>query len=354
MGHIDVKGLERATTGLPIDSVLVKNCRICALANIKRLKFPRKASNRADRALFRIHCDICGPLPVGYGGFKYFITFIDDCYRYISIYFLKSRDEAVKCFHEFRAAAEKFLGYSIIFLRVDNAPELIRGQFEDYCKSHGITYERTVPDAHQQNGVAERTNQIIECMTRAMLVDCGLTVWFCSLATRVSGHIKNRGPHASLDAGRTPFQGWFKRKPDLAHLRPFGSLVTARKTDSTAQMKFASRGEEGRFVGYARDSKGYLIWFPHSRTVRPRRDVEFHGFPSFLPSPPLSDILWEDVPTELEPHFHDPESRIALEAPSGPGDELSTPASTQNPAFERNESSSETLLSSVSKQNSAS
>lgn len=76
---------------------------------------------------------------MGYGGFKYFITFIDDSHRFISIYFLKLRSEALKCFMDFRAAVEKFLGYSIVFLRIDNAPELVFGQFEEYCKREGIT-----------------------------------------------------------------------------------------------------------------------------------------------------------------------------------------------------------------------
>ncbi|KAJ3767714.1 hypothetical protein FB446DRAFT_619524, partial [Lentinula raphanica] len=78
MGHIDVKGLKRATTGLPVDDVEVKHCRICALANIKRLPFPKWSHTRADRPLFRIHCDICGPLPIGYGNFRFFIIFVDD------------------------------------------------------------------------------------------------------------------------------------------------------------------------------------------------------------------------------------------------------------------------------------
>jgi hypothetical protein len=335
MGHIDVKGLEHATTGIPIDSVHVKNCRICALANIKRLKFPRKAANRADRPLFRIHCDVCGPLPNGYGGFRYFITFIDDYCRFIVIYFLKLKSDALKCFQEFRAVAEKYLGYPIVFLRIDNAPELVYGNFNDYCKEHGITYERTVPDASQQNGVAERANQIIERMTRAMLLDASLTFWFWPLAAQAAVHIKNRVPHASNSRDVTPFEGWFKRKPDLSHLRPFGALVTARKTDSTELMKFEPRGEEGRFVGYARDSKGYLIWFPESRSIRPRRDVQFHGFPEFLPSPPLTDILWDDIPIEIEPRFRDMEDRIILEQPSNPAIEHK-PAFERNSAFEHN------------------
>jgi hypothetical protein len=200
----------------------------------------------------------------------------------------------LKCFILFRTAAEKQLGYQIIFLRVDNASELVEGAFQDYCGEHGITYEKTVPDASQQNGVAERANQIIERMSRAMLLDCGLSSWFWPLSTQAGVHIKNRVPHASIPTDSTPFQGWFNKKPDLSHLRPFGALVTSRKPNSDNLNKLALRGEEGRFVGYANDSKGYLIWFPESRAIRPRRDVVFHGFPKHLPSPPLSDILWDD------------------------------------------------------------
>ncbi|KAJ7791006.1 hypothetical protein B0H14DRAFT_204384 [Mycena olivaceomarginata] len=78
------------------------------------------------------------------------------------------------------------------------------------------------------------------------------------------------------------------------------ALVTSRKTNSDALNKVTQRGEEGRFVG-SRDSKGYLIWFPDSKSIRSRRDVEFHGFPDFLPSPALTEILWDDIPADLEP-----------------------------------------------------
>ena len=39
-------------------------------------------------------------------------------------------------------AMERFLGVSIIILRVDNAPEYIHGLFEDYYKMNGLTYEK--------------------------------------------------------------------------------------------------------------------------------------------------------------------------------------------------------------------
>jgi hypothetical protein len=94
-------------------------------------------------------------LPISYGGFRYFITFIDDFSCWIAIYFLKNKIQCPPIFTEFRTAAEKMLGYPIVFLHIDNTPKLVEGQFCDYCTMHGITYEKTVPDASQQNGIAE-------------------------------------------------------------------------------------------------------------------------------------------------------------------------------------------------------
>jgi hypothetical protein len=173
-------------------------------------------------------------------------------------------------------------------------------------------------------------------MTHAMLIDASLTFWFWPLAAQAAVHIKNRIPHASNPPNVTPFEGWFKCKPDLSHLRPFGALVTSRKTSSMELMKLEPRGEEGRFVGYAHNSKGYLIWFPDSRSIRPRRDVEFHGFPDFLPSPPLSEILWDNIPMDLEPRFRDAEDHIVLEQHSNPASERNS-AIKHNPASEHNE-----------------
>jgi hypothetical protein len=254
---------------------------------------------------------------LGYGNFRYFITFVDDFSRFLTIFFLKSKSDALQCFTRFRTAAERQLSYQIVYLRVDNAGELTEGDFRNYCNTEGITYEKTVPDASQQNGVAERVNQIIERMSRAMLVDSGLSNWFWPLSAQAGVHIKNRVPHSSLSHNTTPFSLWFNKKPDLSHLRPFGSLVTTRKTNSDQLNKVEPRGEQGRFVGYSNDSRGYLIWLPDSKAIRSRRDVEFHGFPNHLKSPPLSDILWDDLRLDSNSMFNE-NPRFTLERNSLP------------------------------------
>jgi hypothetical protein len=262
---------------------------------------------QAKTVLFRVFIDICGPFILGYGGFLYFMLLVDDHSRYTFIFFLKHRNDALQYFKEYRAAVEKYLGVEIVIIRIDNAPELIEGDFRVYCVQEGIQMEKTVPDASQQNGVVERANQTVESSMRALLLDAGLPLFFWPLAAQAAVHIGNRVPHSALPKNTTPFKRWFGIKPDISHFRPFGSLVTARKSNSTEQNKAYMRGEEGRFLGYTRDSTGYLIYFPESRTIRVRRDVDFHGLPIPSPAPPLTPIeIWKDIPLEIEDRFKDP------------------------------------------------
>jgi hypothetical protein len=307
MGHRDVKGLKNATLGAKFDDLQLENCRVCSLANIRRKRFKKRRTTQATRVLFRVFIDICGPFVFGYGHFIYFMLIVDDFSRYTFIYFLRHRNDALTYFQEYKAAVENYLDVTIVIVRVDNAPEFIEGEFKAFCLKEGIQFEKTVPDASQQNGVVERGNQTVECSMRAMLLDAGLPFYFWPLAAQAAVHIGNRLPHSALPGSTTPFKRWFGQKPDISHLRPFGALVTARKPNSTEQNKVLMRGEEGRFVGYARDSTGYLIYFPESRTIRPRRDVDFHGFPVPIPAPTSSPIgLWKDIPLELENRFRDP------------------------------------------------
>jgi hypothetical protein len=310
MGHIGVKGLKSAVTGISFDDSSDhshSSCPICAKANITRLPFPKIASHRATKLLERVHCDVCGPLPSCYGSFQYFILFIDCYSRFIFVCFMKTRDEAPRHFMEFRALAENFSNQSIKILRVDNAPELIKGKLQLVCKTDGIAYEKTVPHSPSQNGVAERCNRTLASMARAMMFDANLTSWFWPFAIQTAVHIKNRVPHSNLPPNTTPFQLWYNYQPDLSHLRLFGSHCTSRILSSSSS-KFDARGEPAIFLGYAKDAKGYILWVPgpdgRGGSIKIRRDVLFHGFTP--PSERKDDLpLWEDIHKTENPAAYD-------------------------------------------------
>jgi hypothetical protein len=257
-GHIGVKNLCSTVDGLLFDDSSFDSRTVCAKANIKRLPFPNKASHCATRLFEHVHCDICGPLPLSSNSYRYFILFICCHSRYIFLFLLKSRDEAFQSFALFRSITENFSSERIKILRVDNAPELVKGKLEAYCNFAGITYEKTVPDSPPQNGVAERCNLTLASMARAMLLDANLTHWFWPFAIQTAAHIKNRVPHSNLPPNTTPFQLWHYYKPNLSYMRPFGSHCTSRIVP-TPDSKFDSCDESARFLGYASNAKGYII-----------------------------------------------------------------------------------------------
>lgn len=61
--------------------------------------------------------------------------------------------------------------------------------------------------------------------------------------------------------------------------------------------KLEPRGEAGRFIGYARDAKGYLIWVTQDRAVRTRRDVVFHDDVPTATHSPVDSLspLWDNL-----------------------------------------------------------
>ena len=142
-----------------------------------------------------------------------------------------------------------------------------------------------------------------------MLLDANLSTWYWPFAVQAAVHIKNRVPHSHLLSDKTPFEFWHHHKPNLSHLRLFGSPCTSRIL-STGLSKFEPRGESATFLGYAQNVKGYIVWVPGPNrlgsSAKIRRDVSFHGFPD--PSErDDSSVLWEDIvlPEHSPPPLYD-------------------------------------------------
>ena len=302
MGHVGIKGLHHAVHGISCDDSTRESCSICARANIRCTPFPSHSNRHASRALERVHCDVAGPLLYCYRNYSYYIVFVDCYTRFISLFFIKSCDEACNFLIEFQTATENFTGQRLTILQVDNAPELTRGKMEEHCKTHGISFEKTIPGSPPQNGVAERTNLTITSMVRAMLIDGDLSDFFWPFATQAAVHIKNHLPHSALPPDKTPFKLWHRYKPNLSHLRLFSAPCTSHILSNNLS-KFHPRGETACFLGYAKDVKGYLLWIPGPNgqrgSVKSWRDVIFHNTPPIQTVPPLNQELaplWEDTP----------------------------------------------------------
>ena len=72
--------------------------------------------------------------------------------------------------------------------------------------------------------------------------------------------------------GQTPYQLLTGKKANLAKMQKFGSMCYTYKQDKG---KLDSRCEEGRFVGFDKNSPAYLVYHPDINKVQKHRLVKF-------------------------------------------------------------------------------
>jgi transposase InsO family protein len=119
-----------------------------------------------------IHSDVCGPMPsTSLSGYVYYVSFIDDYSRKTWVYFLKSKDELLEKFKEFKALVENLFERKSKILRSHNGGEYTSNEFGSFGRDVGIKRKLTTPYNPQQNGVAERKNRTIMEAMEIMIHD---------------------------------------------------------------------------------------------------------------------------------------------------------------------------------------
>ena len=81
-------------------------------------------------------------------------------------------------------------------------------------------------------------------------------LWAEAVSTSV--YLLNRLPTKSVQS-KTPIEAWSVVKPSVKHLKVFSSLCYLY-VPSIKRGKLDERAEKGVFVGYAAESKGYIIY----------------------------------------------------------------------------------------------
>ena len=165
-------------------------------------------------------------------------------------------------------------GLKIQTLRSDNGGEYTSNEFAKFCASKGIVHQFTNPYTPEQNGVSERLNRTLIESGKSMLFHAGLPLSFWAEAVNTATYLHNRSPVSSLP-DKTPYECWYRRKPDVSNLKVFGSICFVHTPDSFRQ-KLDPKSEKGILVGYPLDTKGYKIYNIESKKFIRSKDVLFH------------------------------------------------------------------------------
>ena len=118
--------------GLPL-----KTCDHCLFGKAHRVAFHTNPPSRRPNVIDLIHTDVCTmQTKIGCSAL-YFVIFIDDHFRKVWGFALKTKDHVLDAFIELHAKLEREVGRKLKAVRADNGGEC-RGLFESYCKLHGI------------------------------------------------------------------------------------------------------------------------------------------------------------------------------------------------------------------------
>jgi hypothetical protein len=103
-------------------------------------------------------------------------------------------------------------------------------------------------------GKVERANRTIINTVRTMLIDTKLPQALWPELAKIAVYLRNRSLTKTLP--QTPYEAFWKRKPDLSYLRIISFMIYAYNTQPTAKAerrrKFDPRARKGRLIGYGK------------------------------------------------------------------------------------------------------
>jgi hypothetical protein len=156
------------------------------------------------------------------------------------------------------ALTETQIGKRLNAVRSDRGGDFMSRDFKEFFNEHGIKREYTILRTPQQNGVVERQNKIVQEMDKSMMNEknIGQTYWVEAIQTEV--HVLNKS-HLRPQSDKTPYELWFGRPTSIKHFKVFGSKCYINNNDENIG-KYDDRVDEGIFLGYATNSKGYRCY----------------------------------------------------------------------------------------------
>jgi transposase InsO family protein len=308
-GHIGMSTLEKlhstgAVTGFDVDEASIPSptCTSCLGAKLTHQPFPKQADHRSETPGEGVHCDVWGPIRTkSVWGNQYYISFTDDASRYVTLYFMKSKEEAAGYIETYCLMVERKTGKPPAWIRIDNGSELYNQRTKDFCASKGIEIQTTAPYSPSQNGVAERLNRTLLDLVRAMHISGDAPAFLWDEAVSNAVYLRNRVLVRALP-GKTPYEAFFGKKPDVSHLREFGCDVWVLD-ESTTRSKLDPKANKMKFLGFMDGSGSIRYYDAKTRKVKVSRNFAFNNNWEAPIDIPGSSLEEEIVTEPEEPHF---------------------------------------------------
>ncbi|CAL9012439.1 unnamed protein product [Prunus brigantina] len=293
-------------------------CETCILAKSHRTVFPLSDS-KAAKPFDLVHSDVWGPARITSNGFRWFVTFIDDCTRLTWVFLLKNKHDVASILPEFYTMVSTQFHAQVKVFRTDNGGEYVNNSLASFFRAQGIIHQTTTPFTPQQNGVSERKNRQLLEVARSLMLDMS-----------VPHHLWG---HAVLSDFKTPHDVFGDHvSPVLVSKLPpkvFGCVAYVH-VYSHQRSKLDPCALRCVFIGYSSTQKGYKCYHPPTQKVHVTLDVTFHEEVPYYVSP--SSPIQGERGSELESLGL--ENDVFEDAALGKETTCRTKASDRSPIYE--------------------
>lgn len=312
LGHInddvlramDKKGL---VEGLNLTNSERSLCDACHYGKQTACSHPARAEPRDCKPGERFHSDVGHMNEPSWAGHRYWITFKDESSGFRYVAFMRSKTEVPKTVKKFLDWAEQKTGRKPVSFRTDNGTEYVNKDLESILDDKGMTHERSPPHTKQANGMAERENRTLCDTMRTLLYNADLSkaehglLWVEAMSS--AAYLRNRVPNRNR-TDTTPYELWYGKKPNVGHLRVFGSPAFVKVPESQRR-KLDCKARKTVFVGYDSQTDKHVRVYD-----RDRRAVDIVSDVTVEDTRPVPGLSWTrmDTTNDPEPEQADHES----------------------------------------------
>lgn len=280
LGHAGQSQIQQLAKSGCVDGMIItsnprreeQGCGDCQAGRAIAASHPESSRPRASSLLERLHVDLVGPIsPPSYGGNVYFLSIKDEYSAYMFAEFMVSKTQVVDKLIQFVDKVETVTQAKVRIIRSDNGTEFKNQAMSLYLEARSISQEFSAAYTPEQNGEAERNNRTIDDRARSMIQAAGLPLELWAEAVSTAVYVSNRMIN-KRHPDMTPFELFYGRKPNLAHLVKFGQpvhVIENRRRDS----KFSAKTREAFVVGYGKRLNTYRCLIKGTKEIVTTCDV---------------------------------------------------------------------------------
>ncbi|CAL8122758.1 unnamed protein product [Prunus armeniaca] len=230
---------------------------------------------------------VWGPARVTSNGFRWFVTFIDDCTRLTWVYLMKNKHDVASILSEFCAMVFTQFHVQVKVFQTDNRAEYVNNPLTHFFRDQGIIHPTTTPFTPQQNGVFEGKNRQLLEVARSLLLDMSVPHHLWGHGVLAAAYLINCTSSWVLDF-KTPLDVLCAHTSlvSVSKLPPkvFGCVAYVH-VYSHQQSKLDPCDLRCVFIDYSTTQKGYKCYHPHTQKVHVILDVTFHEDVPYYVSP---------------------------------------------------------------------